>query len=75
LKIHARRAEYSLTESAPSPVQAEPTRVELACRKDEGIFILRHGFSDAKKIPFDELMCAANAFGYGLGDVLLGWSV
>jgi hypothetical protein len=29
LKIPARRAEYSLTESAPSPFQAEPTHTEV----------------------------------------------
>jgi len=30
LKIHARRAEYSLTESALSPFQAEPTQYAIA---------------------------------------------
>jgi len=37
--------------------------VELAGRGDEGILVLRHGFSEAEKIPFGELERATNAFG------------
>src|ERR1700676_1534310 len=37
---------------------------------NEGILVLRHGFSESQKIPFRELECAANAFRDGLGNVI-----
>jgi len=37
--------------------------IELSCCGDEGIFVLRHGFSNAETIPLGELERAANAVG------------
>jgi hypothetical protein len=45
LKIPARRAEYSLTESALSPFQAEPTH-KLEIRKTKRLNLAGGGFAD-----------------------------
>jgi len=44
--------------------------VELADCGDVGIFVFRHGFSEADKIPFRKLERAADAVRDGLGNVI-----
>jgi hypothetical protein len=46
LKIPARRAEYSLTESAPSPFQAEPAHTEILIQSKRPLTVL-----DGEPIP------------------------
>ena len=49
--------------------------IELSGSGDEGILVLRHGFSDTEKISFGELERAANAVGDCVGNFILlgGW--
>src|SRR5260370_546844 len=69
LKIPARRAEYSLTESASSPVQAEPrqkSNAQICCWRTEGALSLT-------EILFDKSRTRALVgFGVGCG-MQCGW--
>jgi hypothetical protein len=54
-ELGARDVLYLLAEAADV--------IELCGGGDEGILVLRHGFSNAEKIPLGELERAANAVG------------